>query len=159
MEILSDNSICSVLRLLPVNTRARARALAWGSLSRGAGGRPRATLCPHSTCTLWDCCSLPVHPPAPRPGNFTAITLKRDRRGGCWLVWLVQMCVVLCKLAYLCLSVVSVFFLLAVTFDSLCCSVRHSPPPYPLLTHFPRDNTSVMLHFYHFPWKEADRTF
>lgn len=77
MEILSDNSICSALRSLPRG--AEIETCSWGELSRGAGGRPHAVVRPLFTCTLWDCCTCsPSEPPG---SNFTAITLKRDRRG------------------------------------------------------------------------------
>lgn len=54
------------------------------SLPRGAGGRrPRAVSRPLSTCTFlgYCCCSLPVRLPAIQAVNFTAITLKGDKRG------------------------------------------------------------------------------
>lgn len=148
-----------MLRLLPVNY-PRVQVRAEVRLSRGAGGRPRARVRVRILPVLfffffWDCWSFLSTYLRLKVINFTAITLTRDKRGGCFgditavlhvdslkrlfLFW-ISNCgyFTLEKSLFGCTYIfpaMSLFFNASVLFDSLCYCCDIISHLIPLLTH------------------------
>lgn len=142
-----------------------------GPVSRGTGGRARA--CPHFTCTFWDCWSrlftylrlksLTLQPLYLQETNEVGVGWFRS----CFAWWYVQMCLFLFGLFCLylheknapfsALSVPGVYVLLMLAWYLIArgfpATLSRTLSPYSRI--YPRNNSAVMPHLFHFPLESS----